>query len=256
MLSSSNKSNIVRDFSDKRASYFQANYAAETPANYLRRLRRRLIVQAIGQSADGAVVMDAGCGPAVLYPEILEQCSRYTALDLTPANLEEIPRTTQSAKLECVAGDLDSFDWPRDVYDILICSGAAEYINNPSRVLRSMAASVKTGGLLVCSFPNVWSPYRLWSEYAYTPLSQTWRRWRGTAVANYSRKLFAASTVRRWLVDGVRRVEVRYFGYNFIPQPLDALLSNLDYAIAARLQRMSPSVLRVFCSEFLVVVRC
>jgi 2-polyprenyl-3-methyl-5-hydroxy-6-metoxy-1,4-benzoquinol methylase len=253
---SSEKPNIIRDFSRKRESYFTLNYGTETPGNYLRRLRRRLIVEAVGDVAAAASVLDAGCGPVILYPEIFERCSRYEALDLTPSNLEQVGQTTQSPKLTCVLGDLDLMEWQKAAYDVVICSGAMEYTTNPREVLTRMVASVKSGGLLVCSFPNSWSPYRIWGEYAYTPISQAWHRWRGEPVARYSRKLFSPRDVQAWLADDGRRIEVQYFGYNFFLQPLDRLLAKLDYSLAMHLQTAPPALLRPSSSEFLLIVRC
>src|SRR5258706_12478886 len=107
MLTSPTKAAIARDFARKRVTYFHANYGTETPQNFVRRLRRRLILEAVGEKARGGRVLEAGCGPAILYPEILDQCSHYVALDLAPPNLEEIASANPNPKVHCGQSDLD-----------------------------------------------------------------------------------------------------------------------------------------------------
>lgn len=255
MSSSPNKGQIIQDFANKRSSYFHANYETERPGNYLRRLRRSLIVDAVLDQATDAAVCDAGCGPAILYPEILERCATYLALDLTPTNLEEIREAHQSQKLECVCADLDAFKWPQNAYDVIVCSGAIEYTDQPQHNLVSMAAALKPGGSLVCSFPSRRSPYSLWGKYFYTPLSQAAHQLRGDKVSRYKRALFAPEATRQLLQAYLPDVRLTYFGYKFLMQPLDKLFSSWDHAVTLRLQARPIGLLTTYASEFLIVAR-
>jgi 2-polyprenyl-3-methyl-5-hydroxy-6-metoxy-1,4-benzoquinol methylase len=253
-MTQSQKINIVRDFSQKRSNYFDANYGVETPANYLRRLRRELITKAVGGRANGAIVADAGCGPTILYPEVLERCRRYVALDLTPANLEEVSYANRTPKLECIIGDLDTYAWPKCAFDIVICSGAIEYTDDPENVLNGLAHSVKPGGMLVCSFPNAKSPYRIWSEWAYTPLGRIWRRVRGRPAKHYRRTLFFPNRIRKCLAASSRKIDIRYFGYKMLPQPVDMLCPKWDHAISVGLEGRCPRACAGLSTEFLAMV--
>jgi SAM-dependent methyltransferase len=255
MMTTPTKAAIARDFAQKRGSYFQGNYGTETPQNHVRRLRRRLILDAVGEKARGGSVLDAGCGPAILYPEVLEQCSSYVALDLAPANLEEIATANRNPKVQCVQSDLDDFAWPKEDFDVIICGGAIEYTSDAEHVLLKMMGALRTGGFLVCSFPNALSPYRVWGEYFYTPLSQLRRRLLRRRVNSYPRRLFFPYKVRALLAHQVGEHVVRYFGQKLLLQPLDTVFPRLDQSLNTAFERHPVRGIENFASEFLVIAR-
>ena len=255
MMTSPTKAAIGRDFAQKRGNYFQENYGIETPQNLVRRLRRRLILGAVGEKARGGRVLDAGCGPAILYPEVLEHCSHYVALDLASANLEEIASRNPNPKVECKQSDLDAFEWPKEDFDVIICGGAIEYTSDAEHVLLKMVDALRVGGLLVCSFPSALSPYRIWSEYFYTPLSQLRRRLFGVRVNRYPRRLFFPFKVRQLLADQVGECDLRCFGQKLLLQPLDAVFPRLDQSLDTSFERHRIRWIENFASEFIVIAR-
>lgn len=253
-MNTSDKLGIVKDFSAKRDSYYQRNYVAKTRSNYIRRLRRQLILDSVLDRAPGAHILDAGCGPALLYPELLQQCASYTALDLVPANLEEVTRSFADPRLQTLLADLDSFD-PKDRrFDIVLCSGSLEYTSNPLPVTRKLVGCCVPGGRFVASFPHASSPYRLWSKYAYTPLTTLPARLQGRLAA-YKRHLFRPAPLVRAVSDLSRDVRIVYFGYKLFPQPLDKLLLPLDFFVLSKLGSTAPRPLHPLASEFLQIAQ-
>ncbi|GEM_PF-3274333 len=249
------KDNIVRDFASKQGSYYQSNYGDASPRTFIRRLRRQMILECVGDAAMGADVLDAGCGPALLFPEILERCRSYTALDLTPSNLESITAAIKDPRFTCVIGDMDTFSWGCKPVDVIICSGALEYVDMPERTLGRMVDSLREGGLLVCSLPNAHSPYRLWSEWVYAPVARLLKRMRGNAPPHYPRRLFCASTVKAQAERSARHVDVRFFGQRALLQPLDVLLPEWDVKAARCLAASGGLWPKLLATEFLLAVR-
>ena len=248
------RENIIKDFTQKRSGYYVRNYENANAANYLRRLRRSAIVDQIPKAGSHGRVLDIGCGPAILYPALLAECEKYYAVDLVPANLDELKAKNGNPKIVCVCSDLDTFDWQTNYFDVIICSGAIEYTTRAESNLFKLIDYLKHAGVLICSFPNVASPYRLWSEFVYTPVTIAAKRLIGKRVYSYKRRLFSSEKTTALLSHKNVDYHVTYLGYKFIPQPMDKLLASIDHIISESLQKHPYPQLEKFCSEFLLTI--
>lgn len=246
---------IEKDFIAKRDNYFEDNYVKQTKENYLRRYRNKLIRSEIKNLKNVKNVLDAGCGPAILFPEALEQCETYHALDLVQSNLDKIQSENDSSKIRVIQSDLDSYRAEGQVYDLIICSGSIEYTDHPENVVASLIKLVKPGGTLIFSFPNKTSPYRLWNESAYKAFRLLRNRLKGNKIPNYKRRLLSESNVKRVFEANTKNanLSVQYFGMKLLLQPLDALFKNLDYSILKYFNEHPSKSLNKLAQEFLVV---
>ena len=103
------KENLIKDFTKKRDTYFSNNSTDTGKINYLRQLRRDYIVES-SQGINSDKVLDIGCGPALLYLDLLKRSKKYHAVDLVPTNLEEVKKNFDFPNVECHLSDLDSFE--------------------------------------------------------------------------------------------------------------------------------------------------
>lgn len=248
------KQEIERDFSKKRDSYYKNNYLVKSKANYLRRLRNALVCAEIDRTTGLKNVIDVGCGPAILYRDLLEKCSNYYALDLVQSNLNQIANTEKSGKIRLINRDLDNFQLEENFFDLVICSGSVEYTSNPAFVLSSLIRATKPGGKIICSFPNVYSPFRIWSNYIYRHVWVLKNKLLKLDYSYYPRKLFNERSVIRVFeeIEPASALSIRYFGLKLIPQPFDILLSSLDYKILRKFEEKQYRFARSLCEEFLV----
>jgi 2-polyprenyl-3-methyl-5-hydroxy-6-metoxy-1,4-benzoquinol methylase len=251
------KDNIRKDLEAKGAAYFDKNYAKDTTENYLRRLRRQHFLEYLSDAGNGCRVLDAGCGPAILFPELLEKALEYVAVDLVSANLEEITRKTQRPQLTLIEADMDKFCWQQDYFDIIICSGAIEYMAEPERVLLKLVTLLKNGGILVCSFPNKASPYRLWGEFVYKRVWQVKNIILNKEYFLYPRQLFSGKKVVALIKKLLepRDITINYFGHKFLIQPLDYPFRRLDSALTMFFQRHPVRWSQCFCTEFVLCLK-
>jgi 2-polyprenyl-3-methyl-5-hydroxy-6-metoxy-1,4-benzoquinol methylase len=250
-----NTEEIEKDFGAKRDTYFQENYVNKTKANYLRRYRNQLIRSEINNLQTVKTVLDVGCGPAILYQELLEKCEEYHAMDLVASNLQKIKSKNDSTKIQVIQSDLDSFKPQENLYDVVISSGSIEYATNYESIIKGLIKSLKPGGTLIISFPNKKSPYRIWGEYGYRSFRNLFRK---TKTPKYNRKLFSEGVVRNQF--GIDKTDsnfsIEYFGLKMLPQPLDSLLEGIDYNILKHFNENPSKSLGKFSQEFLVVYNC
>ena len=250
-----NTAEIERDFIAKRDNYFEDNYVRQTKANYLRRYRNNLIRSEIKKLNQVQNVLDAGCGPAILYPEALDRCETYHALDLVQSNLDKIQSENGSSKIQVIQSDLDSYSTTNQTYDLIICSGSIEYTDHPEQVIASLIKITKPGGTLIFSLPNKNSPYRIWNESAYKAFRLLRSKLRGKEVPNYKRKLLSESNIKKVFEASIgnANLSIQYFGMKLLLQPLDALMKNLDYSILKYFNEHPSKSLQKLSQEFLVV---
>jgi SAM-dependent methyltransferase len=248
------KENIVEDFRRKKTEYYDRNYGTANAGNYLRRLRRTVMSDLLSARPHAGRVLDIGCGPAILFPGLLDSCEQYFAVDLVPTNLDQIRETNSDKRIVTVCGDLDNLQWEADYFDVIVCSGAMEYTSNGSSNFLKLVNWLRRGGLLVCSFPNAGSPYRLWSEGIYNPVSRTLKGLMGRKRPVYKSHLFSCDAITRPLSPLGVQYTVTYLGYKFLFQPFDKLFQNFDYRLSRSLQDRPHSQLEKFCSEFVVTV--
>ncbi len=251
------KENIRKDLKAKGADYFENNYLKDTRQNYLRRLRRNNIIECLGNVQDGSRVLDMGCGPAILFPELLRTAEEYVAVDLVDANLEEIKKKNKNKKLNLIEEDMDNFSWQEDYFDVIICLGVIEYSEDPEGNLLRLITYLKKGGMLICSFPNMSSPYRIWGENIYLYIWKLINSIFGKRFYYYPRKLFSGKKVTKLILKRLdpESMAVNYFGHKFFIQPFDLLLGWIDHKLTVFFNQHPLRLFRPFCVEFILRVK-
>ena len=108
------------------------------------------------------VVLDFGCGGGYLLAQL--ECGRKIGIEINPA----ARATALSHGIE-VAADIQ--DVPALPVDVIISSHALEHTRNPFDVIRSLYASLRTGGRLVLVTPfernSSWRPNDI-NQHLYT----------------------------------------------------------------------------------------
>lgn len=248
---------LTKDFELKRKTYHYNNYIVKTRANYLRRARNRLIYQNIADTQHCDNVLDVGCGPAILYEQLLSKSGKYYALDVVKSNLEEIKNNTPNHNIELLQDDIDSFEWENDFFDIIICSGSLEYSQNPEANILRFFRYLKPGGILVCSLPNKLSPYRLWGEYVYKYIWRIKNLVMGKPNNHYPRKLFTKNNITNLVNNSlsVESTKIQYLGLKLLLQPYDKIFENLDFKIIKYFENKESCFLDRFSQEMLVTIK-
>ncbi len=246
-----NKQKIITDFTQKQVTYFSKNYGNSRKKNFIRNLRRELILLQVLPHSKSARVLDAGSGPAILYTELLKDCQSYLALDITPSNLEQISKQFNHPLISLQCSDLDTLNWEGAPFTIIICSGSLEYTASPAKNFKKLLSYLGQDGILVASFPNQYSPYRIWNKYVYSCMKRVLNKSKGT----YKRSHLTPSILISEIDTAKYEFIVQYFGHRLLPQPIDALLKRLDNYLTKLFTRKKIKALNWICVEFLVVVR-
>ena len=251
-----NKQNLAKDFGAKQKDYFDRNYGVETKVNYLRRRRNKLINGWLASSNKPRRVLDVGCGPAILYEQLAEDCGDYYAFDMVQTNLDEIEENNRQNNVITVLGDLDTQEWDAGFFDLIICSGSLEYTDDPGGNLTKLLAWLADDGTLIFSMPNIMSPFGLWRRFVYNPIWLFKGKLVGKPRFLYPRRAMSRGAIVNLIVatGGSYRYEIKYLGLKLILQPFDRIFSGLDCRIERWSEKNPSSNLNRLSLEILAKV--
>lgn len=248
------KSKIICDFKNKHNTYYEKNYCECSPSNYLRQLRNFLIKKELQDVGSDVIVLDVGCGPAILYDGVLSRSLEYYALDISPDNIKQIKKL-DIPKVKPILSDFENINIFDVKFDVIICSGSLEYMDDPIGQCKKLVRMLNDDGLLVASFPSSVSPYRVWGEYIYKHIYNLKRWMHGEENLYYERVLVSkkklTSEITRFNNCTIRFID---FGYKLLLQPLDIIFSQMDYKILKFLQEKHLKILSFTTTEYLMVL--
>lgn len=102
------------------------------------------------QTKTNPVILEAGCGSGSNIR--IPSDSHIVGIDISQ---EELDKNT--VVHEKIVGDLQTYEFPEDSFDMIVCWDVLEHLSEPQRAMDLFAKSIKPGGLLLLAFPNVYS---------------------------------------------------------------------------------------------------
>lgn len=114
------------------------------------------------REAKGLRILDAGCGTGLSTLSLarLNPGSKVVGLDLSPQSLDLARQRREVQPLEASTVEFHEHDLAQPIpgalgeFDFVICRGVLSQANDPSAVLRNLAARLDSRGLLLASFPT------------------------------------------------------------------------------------------------------
>lgn len=251
-----NKIRIIKDFENKASVYYEKNYGDINHGNFIRNLRRRTILENIDFGRKYQNILDCGSGPALLYDNLHEITDNYSALDISPDNLNTISQNHKIQSVKCLLADLDSFEWNGDKFDLIICSGSIEYTKDPLHNIKKLMGYLKSNGELIVSFPNKISPYRIWGRYVYFYIYKLKNFILRKNRFIYKNRLFRRKQILKVLEVKNTVIEKSiYIGLKIIPQPFDNILHRIDYLLMKSNWLNKFDFLNLLKYEFILVLK-
>lgn len=139
------------------------DYAREREGQHSFRVQKRLALRML--EGTGGRILDAGCGPAVMEPALLERGFEVDAIDVSTEMLrlaeERLAAHPLRARCRLEFGDLERLNRPDASFDAILAMGVLEYVSDHAAALRAMRRLLKPGGTLVLTVPNRVSAYRV-----------------------------------------------------------------------------------------------
>lgn len=113
-----------------------------------------------GKDLHGLRVLDVGTGPGFFAILLCEMGLSVTAVDLTPAMLEEARRNAGNLaeKIRFLEMNAEELDFPDDSFDVIVSRNLTWNLPHPEQACAEWARVLKPGGLLL-NFDANWYAY-------------------------------------------------------------------------------------------------
>ena len=192
--------------------YFDAavpEYVRSREAQLSFQAQKALVLGMLG-GAQGRI-LDLGCGPALLEPDLLALGFEAWGVDVSPAMIEAGRARVSHPKCHLSTGDASALQFASGFFDAVISMGLLEYVPDYRPVLREARRVLRPGGVAIFTVPSRVSPYHL--------AGRAWRGLRGRRASSLSENRCVPWRLDRELAEcGLRKLEGR--GCNFIFFPL------------------------------------
>lgn len=185
----------------------QTLYTSRNPTRrWLHCTRRDWIFDAIRRhgSPQSGRALEIGPGSGIYLPELSRHFHAVVAADIEDAYLKNA-RTliAHHPNLEVLVDDITSSRLPSHSFDLVLCTEVVEHIHESRKALAEMHRLLKTGGVLILSTPQRYSPLELTARIAFLPgvISLVRMVYREPILETGHINLMTTSTIRSQLID-------------------------------------------------------
>ena len=229
---------------EETAGSWRARYDASSAGGHALRERRARLLEMLGHGTGD--VLDVGCGPAVLAPDVHAGGWRYIGID-GAVNMarEAAPVLARLGEPGVVVADARALPFVEGHFGAAFCVGVLDRVQDQPAALREMIRVVRPGGALVVSFPNRRSPFVLWSQVfrpvvGWTTDLLAWAAHRPRPLHLNAAALIRSPGRAKAMVAeaGATPIGIAYSYFNPILPPVDQLLPGLAARLTRRLERL------------------
>jgi SAM-dependent methyltransferase len=151
---------------------------------------------------------------------------RITAVDAAPEMVARAKEEhSEGPDLAIEVGDVYSLKYRDASFDVVTAMGLIEYLADEEKAYREMTRVLKPGGILVISYPYLFSPWRIIGRIVMLftwPLRKLRNVLLGTRGHYITHREYTVSTARTMMKKyGVTSDRVWFYNFKLIPWPLD-----------------------------------
>lgn len=238
----------VTFFNDTSKSY-QDEYSRETPEGYSFRVRREKVLDMLPDGT-GLHILDLACGPGIMIKGLRAKNYRITAIDAAP-DMVALAREVagDDTQVVCEVGDAYALSVPDGAFDIVTAMGLIEYLDDEPKYLREMNRIVKDSGTAIITYPNVWSPWRMWNR-VLRALVRVFKPHKQTHLLH--REYTKKRTIEQFKNHGFDVQEILYYNFKLVPYPLDRLFPRFTVWFSGVCEHLDMTPLKFLGTAFIV----
>ena len=235
----------VTYFNDLSKTY-QGWYSDETPEGYSFRVRREKVLDML-PDGEGLHLLDLACGPGIMIKGLRAKHYRVTAIDAAPDMVELAKKEAAGdPNVTCEVGDAYQLSVPDRAFDIVTAMGLIEYLDDEPRYLKETNRILKEGGTAIITYPNVWSPWRIWNRFLRFVTRP------GKKPLLLHREYTVKRTLEQFRAHGFEPTRVVYYNFKLVPFPLDRLFPRFTVWTSKIFEHLDRSPLKFLGTAFIV----
>lgn len=244
-------------FNDTSSSYL-AEYDKVTTDGHSFRSRREKVLECVPPTKNGAA-LDVACGPGILLHGLRAKGYAVTGVDAAPEMIERSRELfAREPGISLQVANTYQLPFPDGSFDVVTALGLLEYLDREDAALIEMIRVTKQGGLLVLTYPNKLSPWRIWNRLflsLYRLMRPSIKLTRASGHPLVHRE-YTEREVLKMIQDAALRVEeISYYNFKLIPYPFDQWLPRLTVWQSRLFEYSMPRFLRTIGTGFIVAAR-
>jgi ubiquinone/menaquinone biosynthesis C-methylase UbiE len=208
-------------------------------------------------ASEAATVLDAGCGPGNLVPELARRYRHVCAMDASP-RMVEIARSSTAGcdNVSYHVGDIEELPFADDVFDVVCSAGVIEYLPSLERALDEMRRVLRPGGLLVLPTTNAAAPAH-WLRPLLEPVARMplVARSFGLALGDVRLRYHRIPEFKQRLRAAKLVLEQERHFYLTLPRPLDRFFPAPARSLESFFDRYMDTALRGLAEGYIAVSR-
>jgi SAM-dependent methyltransferase len=163
MTMTSARSQHIKDYFDVDAGqYLTERYPKEprTCDQFSYVTRRQYVLEMLDAVKTRGRLLDVGCGPGVLVPDLVRRGWRVNGVDLSSGMLAAARRavgTLAPLSVTFAAADATRLPFRPATFDAVLCIGVVSYVEDLSALLNGINAVLRPGGEAIFQVSNAWS---------------------------------------------------------------------------------------------------
>lgn len=207
---------------DRLVEVQQTIYNSKNPTRrWLHRARRDWLFAAIQKNCNPDMnVLEVGPGSGLYLPKLAETSKSVTGLDINQAYLNfAATLERQISSLKLVTDDITNSKLEKNSFNLILCTEVIEHIADSQAALNNMKSLLSSGGVLILSTPQKYSPLELASKLAYLPgVIQFVRMIYGEAVEDAGHiNLMTESVLKSQMNKAGFRIEAQFKSGVYLP---------------------------------------
>ena len=248
------RQSAVIDKFDTGAESYSDKYKGDSATSHSFSVRRDKVGELL-KGVKGERALDIGCGPGVMVDQLTKKGFQFYGVDISENMIEECKkRFGHMETAHFSVGRAEALEFPNSFFDVVICMGVVEYLDDDVPAVKEIFRVLKPGGHAVITLPNRLSPYRLWHKVVCNRrLVDFAKRFMGRRDPTLVHREYTEEKYRDLLADfGLEVERVTYYNFNLFLFPLDKLFGRVAAMAAKRLEFFSKSGLRRIGTGFIV----
>lgn len=151
--------------------------------NNPRHLMHKKMTHVLKYVQQGEALIDVGCGIGEFIVRLQDRFHTLAGVDISRPEIEFVKkRIGNSPKVFLHCGELESFHFPDEHFDVCLCLDVLEHVQSPPLLLQEINRILKKGGSLVVTVPN-WYDIIVSKVLRLNPLHiHTFTPWRWMAI--------------------------------------------------------------------------
>lgn len=249
------KNGLVRRNFASAAQFYGDLYYEDSPKAHLFSTRLKRVIELL-DGVTGESILDVGCGPGIVARLLLAKYGSYFGIDFVEEMLLDCrDRYQDTDNVYLSLGDLNKLPLPNASFDVILCLGAIEYVEDANISIQEFSRVVKKEGTVLISMQNKDCPYRIWDRHVYHgQILDTAKKILGREPAGkLLERPISLSEFRNLLTgNGFKVCDVVYYDFNLWVTPFESYFPKLSVSTSRKLEFLCRSPLRGLGTGYIV----